>query len=156
MQRDTRTIKKAIDDISFTGKTGSKSKVSPRDLRKLLKVTKKMPMHSSNAAGVGEINRQSHCTMLKKVARVVKARARPLIMERNKQKRISLAKKYFSQVIFTDECRAAMVQMWICNDVSIPSRLRRQQGGGGLMFWAAIVGEELAGPFQMPEGVKRN
>lgn len=31
-----------------------------------------------------------------------------------------------------------------------------QQGGGGVMFWAAIVGEKLAGPFPVPEGVKMN
>ena len=173
LQRDTRTIKKAIDNVNFTRKTRSdigKSKISPRDMRKLVRVAKKMPLHSSkaifDAAGVGEVSRQTRCTVLKKVARVVKPRARPLITERNKQKRVSWAKKYmkldFSKVIFTDECRATLdgpdgwSKGWICNDESIPSRLRRQQGGGGVMFWAAIVGEKLIGPFRVPEGVKMN
>ena len=97
---------------------------------------------------------------VKKVARVVKPRARPFITERNKQKRVSWAKKYmkldFSKVIFTDECRATLngpdgwSKGWIFNDEFIPSRLRRQQGGGGVMFWAAIVGEKLIGPFRVP------
>ena len=36
----------------------------------------------------------------------------------------------------------------------VPTRLRRQQGGGGVMFWAGIMGRELVGPFRVPEGVK--
>ncbi len=36
----------------------------------------------------------------------------------------------------------------------VPTRLRRQQGGGGVIFWAGIMGRELVGPFRVPEGVK--
>ena len=35
-----------------------------------------------------------------------------------------------------------------------PHRLRRQQGGGGVMLWAGIIGNELVGPFRVPDGVK--
>ena len=33
-------------------------------------------------------------------------------------------------------------------------RLRRQQGGGGVMFWAGIIGDVLIGPVKVQEGVK--
>ncbi len=36
----------------------------------------------------------------------------------------------------------------------VPTRLRHQQGGGVVMFWAGIMGRELVGPFRVPEGVK--
>ena len=49
-------------------------------------------------------------------------------------------KTNFQTVLFTDKCR--------------PTRLRRQQGGGGVMFWAGILGKDLVGPFRVPEGVK--
>lgn len=62
-------------------------------MRKLARVAKKLPLHSSkaifDAAGVGEFSHQTRCTKFKKVDRVVKLRARLPIMERNKQKRIS-------------------------------------------------------------------
>lgn len=35
-----------------------------------------------------------------------------------------------------------------------PSRARRQQGGGGVMFWAALIGNEVAGLFREPDGQK--
>ena len=40
------------------------------------------------------------------------------------------------------------------NKLDIPVRLRRQQGGGGVMFCAAILGSKLIGPFKVPDGVK--
>lgn len=33
---------------------------------------------------------------------------------------------------------------------------RRQQGGGAVMFWAAIIDDELVGPFWVQDGVKVN
>ena len=38
--------------------------------------------------------------------------------------------------------------------VHVPTGIRRQQGGGGVMFWAAIIGNELIGPFRVADGVK--
>ena len=43
---------------------------------------------------------------------------------------------------------------WIIEGESIPVRFRSQQGGGVVMFWAGIVGDNLIGPFRVPEGVK--
>ena len=68
----------------------------------------------------------------------------------------------FSKVIFTDECRATLdgpdgwSSGWIRNGHSAPTRKRRQQGGGGVMFWAAIIKDELVGPFRVATGVKIN
>ena len=43
---------------------------------------------------------------------------------------------------------------WVRDGVPVPNRVRRQQGGGGVMFWAGIVENKLIGPFKVPEGVK--
>ena len=66
----------------------------------------------------------------------------------------------FSKVIFTDECRATLdglddwARGWIIQGQSIPTRLRQQQGGGGVMFWATVVFDKHLGPFRMSDGVK--
>ena len=60
----------------------------------------------------------------------------------------------------TDECRSTLdgpdgfSKGWVLNKLDIPVRLRRQQGDGGVMFWAAILGSKLIAPFKVPEGVK--
>ena len=33
-------------------------------------------------------------------------------------------------------------------------RLRRQQGGGGVMMWAGIIGDKLVGSFKVPNVIK--
>ena len=33
------------------------------------------------------------------------------------------------------------------------SRIRRQQGGGGVMIWAGIINDAIVGPFAVPDGV---
>lgn len=43
---------------------------------------------------------------------------------------------------------------WLVNGHPVPTRMRRQQGGGGVMFWAGILGSETVGPFRFPDGVK--
>ena len=40
------------------------------------------------------------------------------------------------------------------NGTTKPSRARRQQGGGGVMFWAALIGKVAIGPFRVPDGLK--
>ena len=48
------------------------------------------------------------------------------------------------RIIFTDECRATLdgpdgfPRGWILNKLDTSVRLRREQGGGGVMFWADI------------------
>ena len=45
---------------------------------------------------------------------------------------------------------------WVIHDRPVPFRLRRQQGGGGVMCCARIVGDKLIGPFRVPDRVKLN
>uniref|UniRef100_A0A3B4FRD4 Tc1-like transposase DDE domain-containing protein n=1 Tax=Pundamilia nyererei TaxID=303518 RepID=A0A3B4FRD4_9CICH len=45
---------------------------------------------------------------------------------------------------------------WIGKGQRAPVRLRRQQGGGGVLVWAGIIKDELVGPFQVEDGVKLN
>ena len=69
-------------------------------------------------------------------------------------------KENFQSVFFTDECRATLdgpdgwTRGWYCEGDPRPERIRRQQGGGGVMFWTAIIGNELVGPLRVSDGVK--
>ena len=68
----------------------------------------------------------------------------------------------FATVIFTDECCDTLdgpdgiSRGWIGHSFETPFRLRRQQGGGGVLFWAGICGYTPIGPFEfiVDEGVK--
>ena len=59
-------------------------------------------------------------------------------------------------VLFTDESRATLdgpdgwSKGWVFDGDQCPTRMRRQQGGGGDMIWASIVGDELFGPVRVP------
>ena len=61
----------------------------------------------------------------------------------------------YEVVLFTDECRATRDRSkgWDANGNNRPIRVRRRQGGGGIMFWAGINGNELVGPYKVPEVV---
>ncbi len=65
-------------------------------------------------------------------------------------------------VLFTDESRATLdgpdgwAKGWVIKGypVTVTVRLRRQQGSGGVMIWAGIIGDELVGPVRVSQGVK--
>ena len=65
----------------------------------------------------------------------------------------------FQTISFTDEARPTLdgpdgrAKAW--NSLGAPTlhRFRRQQGSGGVMFWAGILGNKLVGLFRVPEGV---
>ena len=40
---------------------------------------------------------------------------------------------------------------WISNGHRAPLRVKRQQGGGGVLVWAGIIKDELVGPFQVED-----
>ena len=71
-------------------------------------------------------------------------------------------KENFSNVIFTDECRATLdgpggwARGWVLDERQAKVRMRRQQGGGEIMFWAEFNGSTLIGPYKVSEGVKIN
>ena len=63
-------------------------------------------------------------------------------------------------MLFTDESRATLdgpdgwMSGWLLNSTTPQSKIRRQQGGGGVMTWAGIINNEIVGPFRVPDGVK--
>ncbi len=143
-------------------------KVSARQIRRIKRAAAKMPLQSSKqvfeAAGASGVPQTSRCRILQKLAVVHKPTIRPPLTNAHKQKRLQWAHTYmktnFQTVLFTDECRATLdgpdewSSGWLVDGHHVPTRLRRQQGGGGVMFWAGIMGRELVGPFRVPEGVK--
>lgn len=172
MGRDKRTLMSFVKNPSTKQRKdkGTRRGVSKRDIRQIGRQLKKSPGCTSSTifrrAGVAPLSRSTRCRILREAARSVKPIARPLLNNTHKEKRISWANKYmktnFQDVLFTDEARATLdgpdgwAKVWVPIGGSRPYRLRRQQGGGGVMFWAGIIGDELVGPFRVPEGVKIN
>lgn len=171
LMRDHRTVKKFVADSEHRrvrADKGTIRKVSARQIHRIKRAAAKMPLQSSKqvfeAAGTSKIPRTSRCRILKKFASVHKPTIRPPLNNAHKQKRLQWAQEYmktnFQTVLFTDECRATLdgpdgwSSGWLVNGHHVPTRLRRQQGGGGVMFWAGIMGRELVGPFRVPDGVK--
>ena len=75
---------------------------------------------------------------------------RPPLKPRQKLLWLEWAEKYMETdielVIFTDETRATLDDSdgwrggWVANCQKRHCRFRRQQGGGGVMIWAGIIG----------------
>lgn len=171
--RDHRTIKRVVKDVSKS-RVRTKGKgfknVTQRDLRKLKQTLVKNPLLTSkeifHQAGMEEVRRDKRCRMLKTLGKVKKASSRPPLNQLHIQKRLAWAKENlktdFSKVIFTDESRVTLdgpdgwSKGWVIAGENSPTRLRRQQGGGGIMIWAGIVGDKVIGPFKLDQGVKLN
>ena len=118
------------------------------------------------AAGLPDIAKSTRCRALRSIGKVVKVKTRPPLNRRHKEKRIVWCKKYlkldFNKVIWSDEMRATLdgpdgwARGWLMEGGTVPVRLKRQQGGGGIMIWAAIQKDCLIGPFRVDDGVKMN
>lgn len=173
LNRDHRTIKKFISigqNSRSRSDKGKIRKISKRDLHSVKRTASRRPLASSRDifidAGVPNIPRSTRNTIMKTISRVAKASTRPPLNSTHRHKRLAWAKTYlkmdFNTVIFTDECRATLdgpdgwSSGWVLNGTKPPSRIRRQQGGGGVMFWGGLVGSEVIGPFRVPDGVKMN
>ena len=71
----------------------------------------------------------------------------------------SCMKTNFENVLFTDESRTTLdgpdgwMSGWLLNGTTPQSKIRRQQGGGGVMIWAGIINNQIVGPFRVPDGV---
>ena len=102
--------------------------------------------------------------VLPRLARHVKPDIRPPLKVIHKEKRLIWASEYmksdFKVVLFTDDYTTTLdgTDAWskgsVANGRNSPIRVGRQQGGGGIMFWAGIIGNELSGPWKVPVGVK--
>ncbi len=168
LKRDHHSVKRFVANSEHRrvrADKGRMRKVSARQIRRIKRAAAKMPLQSSKqlfeAAGVPQTSR---CRILQKPAVVHKPTIQPPLTNAHKQKRLQWAHTYmktnFQTVLFTDECRATLdgpdgwSSGWLVDGHHFPTRLRRQQGGGGVMFRAGIMGRELVGPFTVPEGVK--
>ena len=147
---------------------GSRKSVSKRDLNSLKRKLRRNPGATSarifKEAGVPEIPKSTRNRILAKMAETKCTKKNPLLTTRHKTLRINWAKNYMKtdmkHVLFTDESRATLdgpdgwSRGWVLRGDQCPTRIRRQQGGGGVMIWAGIVGDELVGPVRVQEGVK--
>ena len=58
-------------------------------------------------------------------------------------------------VLFTDKLRPTLdgpngwSRGWVIRGDQCPTRIGRQEGGGGVMLWAGIVRNELVGPVRV-------
>ena len=166
-------LKKTVQEISQQRKRsvgkGFKD-LSARDLRKLRLIMGQNPLHTSQEifemAGLPDVKRDKRCRIFRKLGDVKKAICKPPLNDSHRERHLIWARQNiktdFSKVIFTDESRVTLdgpdgwAKGWILHDQTAPTRLRRQQGGGGIMIWAGIVDSEIIGPFKVDDGVKLN
>ena len=99
-----------------------------------------------------KLYRATRFKALRQVASFKKAPKHPHLNQRHKTKRIEWAKKY-TKVNFSElYLQMNAVLRWMVLTAGLeagfhrialpPSLIARQQGGGGVMFWAAIVGHK--------------
>ena len=66
----------------------------------------------------------------------------------------------FLIVLFTDSSHATLdgpdvwSKGWVINGEDCHQHLRHQEGGGGIMIWAGIIGGFMVGPWILPDGTK--
>ena len=171
LSRDHRTVKAYIENAVKTRKRSDFGKircVSKKQLTSLKRAVASNPMRTSkdifSEVGVPTPCKTSRCKILKTMANVRKPKKQPPLTKIHKEKRLQWARKYlklnFKTVMFSDECRATLdgpdgfCRGWLRHGQQTTVRLRRQQGGGGVLFWAAIYKSHLVGPFRVNDGVK--
>ena len=173
INRHLVTIKRFVSDPMQKRKTRSDSgvlkSVSKRDLRHIKINLRKQPGAISKrifqASGLTGIPKTTRNRILGRIAKhKAPAQRRPPLSSRHKNLRFNWARQYMKTnmeyVLFTDESRATLdgpdgwAKGWVIKGYPAPVRLRRQQGGGGVMIWAGIIGDELVGPVRVPQGVK--
>lgn len=68
----------------------------------------------------------------------------------------------FSSFVLADKCRAildgpdAFATRWLAEDSLRLTRFRRQQGGGGVIFWKVIIGDTIVGHCFVEDVLKMN
>lgn len=169
--RHVDTVKRYLADPSPRKKrsdSGVLKTASTRDLRNVKRLMSKTPGLTSkeifNQANLPEVSKTTRCRLLRIMGKSVAAEKRPPLSARHKDSRLKWARVHMKtnmqMVLFTDESRATLDgpdgwgKGWVANGQERHTRLRRQQGGGGVMIWAGIIGDELVGPVRVPDGVK--
>lgn len=81
-------------------------------------------------------------------------------LEIHRLKCLVWAKEYlkadFSKVLWTDEMWVDQIDGPVAGSLmdTAPLQVRHQHGGGGIVLWAAIIKDELFGPFQVEDGLQ--
>ena len=172
--RDHRTLKKIVISPAQCNRRSDKKKFGSEHLLRIERQIKKEVWRTlcilvkkclkALAMVFLDVPKSTRCRVLRTIGKCGKPEVRPLLKYIHKKKRMDWAKNNmkvnFQSVLFTDECRATLDRPggwrrgWYCKEGPRPERIRRQQGVGGVMFWAEIIGNELFGPFRVSDGVK--
>ena len=115
-------------------------------------------------AGVPSGSRAGRCKILRSIGKAAKPTIKPPLKQRHKLACLDWAKSCmktnFENVLFTDESQAfrdgrdGWMSGWLPNGTTPQSKIRRQQGGGGVMIWAGISNNQIVSPFRVPDRVK--
>ena len=171
IKRDHRTVKRFVNEGKVDRKkhkTGRPRVTTSRYLRKISRSLSMNPHCTSKEifekAGLTDVSKRTRNRILGKMANQRSPAVCPPLSEINRKKRVSWAEKYlyanFQTVIWTDEARATLdgpegwSRGWLMKCKTLRLRFKRQQGGAGVMFWSGIIGNELIGPFLVPDGLK--
>ena len=171
IHRDHRTVKSYIANSSKVGQRSDKGtfrKISRPEISSIKRAVAKNPHSTSfkiiDEAGVPTRSRAGRCRILKSIGKVTKTIVTPPLKARHKLARLQWAKTYmktnFEHVLFTDESRATLdgpdgwMSGWLLNGTKPQSRIRRQQGGGGVMIWAGIIYDAIVGNYGVKMSAK--
>ena len=171
LSRDHRTIKNFVQKASKVRSKSDKDHfriIKKKEMTVLKMAIARNPLTTSRKCFIDSNmqveSRTSRWRIIQVLAKMKSAIKKPPLTMNHKERRVEFAVKYmkqdFDEVMFTDECRATLdgpggfSRGWVLNKLDIPVRVRRQQGGGGVIFWAAILGSKLIGPFKVPDRVK--
>ena len=171
IKQDHRTVKRFTNEGKVDRKqhkSGLPRVTTSRDLRKIKRAMSQNPQCTDifDAAGVTDVSKRTRNRILNNMADQRSPAVCPLLSDINCQKRLFWATKYlktdFRTFIWTDEARATLDGPdgwrgdWLQKNTSPLLRYKRQQGGGGMMIWAGIIGDEIVGPFLVLDGLKVN
>lgn len=173
MRCDHRTFKRFVANSQLGSKKcmwKKRRKWTAKDLTRIKRQTTRNPLSSSATVfqncNLPGVFRSTRCQVLRDMAKVKKTETRPPLNKIHKLKRQDWAKKYlktdFSKVLWTDEMKVTLdgpngwARGWISNGHRAPLWVRCQQGEGGVLVWAAIIEDEVVGPFRVEDGLKLN
>ena len=172
INRHLVTVKRFVHDPMKKRKTrsdrGILKSMTKRDLDNLKRNLRKVPGAISKRifqeSGLTGIPKTTQNRILGQIVKHKASKKRPPLSSRHKDLRLNWARKYMKSdikyVLFTDESQATLdgpdgwAKGWVINGDQAPVRRRRQQGEGGVMIWAGIIGDDLIGPVRVPQGVK--
>ena len=169
-QRSDKGTFQKISRPEISSIKGTFQKISRLEISSIKRVVAKKTHSTSfkifDETGAPTRSGAGRCTILKSIGKVTKPIVTPPLKARHKLARLQWAKTYmktnFEHVLFTDKSRATLdgpdgwMSGWLLNGTKPQSRIRRQQGGGGVIIWAGIINDAIVGPFAVPDGVKMN